>query len=142
MQGQNTYQFQRWAHVYGDASEKSFSIVYIDDDNKERTLDLVAPSPDLFKLWFGGLKALVKRLEEQRKNYSQDSLFLKNLWDRADRDHSGSLDSSEVIKLIASINVNMPASQIRRMYNDFDTDKNGKLDFQEFIEFMNFLRKR
>lgn len=142
MQGQNTYQFQRWASVYGDASDKSFSIVYLNKNNKERTLDLISPSPDIFKLWFGGLKSLVKKLQEQRQNYSLDALYLKSLWDRADDDHSGSLSTKEVISLVQSINVNLPADKIRQMYKKFDTDQSGTLDFQEFIEFMGFLRKR
>jgi hypothetical protein len=128
--------------VYGDASDKSFSIVYLNKNNKERTLDLIAPSPDIFKLWFGGLKSLVKKLQEQRQNYSLDALYLKSLWDRADADHSGSLSSKEIVSLISSINVNLPLDKVKAMYKKFDVDQNGTLDFHEFIEFMGFLRKR
>lgn len=142
MQGQNTFQFQRWSSVYGDASDKSFSIVYLNQDNQECTLDLIAPSPDIFKLWFGGLKLLVKKLQEQRQNYSLDALYLKSLWDRADADHSGSLSTREIINLVSSINVNLATDKIRALYKKFDVDQSGTLDFQEFIEFMQFLRKR
>lgn len=142
MQGQNTFQFQRWSSVYGDASDKSFSIVYLNKNNKERTLDLISPSPEIFKLWFGGLKSLVKKLQEQRQNYSLDTLYLKSLWDRADDDHSGSLSSKEVIQLIQAVNINMQVEKIRQLYKKFDTDQSGTLDFQEFVQFMAFLRKR
>lgn len=142
MPGQNTYQFQRWASIYGAASEKSFSIVYLSIDNEERSLDVIAPSPEVFKLWFGALSNLVKNLKLQRENFSPDALYLKSLWDRADADHSGTLTSREVVQLIASININMPSSNVRAMYKKFDLDGNGLLDFKEFMEFMAFLRKR
>ena len=111
-------------------------------DNQERTLDLIAPSPDIFNMWPGGLQALVKALQDQRDNFSLDALFLKSLWDRADSDDSGTLTIREVVQLVASINVNLPAEKIKNMYKSFDTDQNGLLDFNEFIEFMNYLRKR
>lgn len=142
MKGQTTFQFQRWASVYGEASDKSFSIVYHTADNEERTLDMIAPSHDIFNLWFGGLSAIVRKLKEQRENFSLDALHLKSLWDRADADSNGTLTIREVVNLIASININMSSDKIRRMYKDFDEDQNGLLDFNEFIEFMNFLRKR
>lgn len=141
-QGQTTFQFQRWTSIYGEASEKSFSIIYLTADNQERTLDIIAPSPDIFKLWYGGLTTLVKKLQEQRENFSLDALYLKSLWDRADADHSGTLTIKEVVQLISSINVNLPAEKVKNMYKSFDVDQNGLLDFNEFIEFMNYLRKR
>jgi hypothetical protein len=142
MQGQNTFQFQRYSQHYGDASEKSFSIVYLDEDGRERTLNLIAPSPDIFKLWHDGVKALVTKLKEQRQNYSLDSLFLKSLWDRADTDHSGTLNAKEIIGLVASINVNLPNETIKSLFKKYDVDQSGTLDFTEFVEFMSFLRKR
>lgn len=142
MQGQTTPQFQRWISVFDDAKEKSFSIVYLSKDNEERTLDVIAPSPEVFHLCYNGLSALIKKLREQRENFSLDALYLKSLWDRADHDHSGSLTSKEVIHLVQSINVNMPVTKIKDMYKSFDTDDDGEFDFQEFIEFMTFLRKR
>jgi phosphatidylinositol phospholipase C, delta len=142
MQGQNTFQFQRYSHIYADANEKSFSIVYQDTDGTEKTLDLIAPSPDIFKLWHDGIKSLITKLQEQRKNYSIDSLFLKSLWDRADADHSGSLNCKEVVSLVQSINVNLPADEVRKLFKKYDIDQSGSLDFSEFIEFMTFLRKR
>lgn len=142
MQGQNTFQFQRYSQNYGDASEKSFSIVYLDEDGIEKTLNLIAPSPDIFKLWHDGIKALVTKLSEQRQNYSLDSLFLKSLWDRADADHSGTLNMKEIINLVASINVNLPNDAVKKLFKKYDVDQSGTLDFTEFVEFMTFLRKR
>lgn len=142
MQGQNTFQFQRYSQIYGDANEKSFSIVYQDSDGKEKTLDLIAPSQDIFKLWHDGLKALVQKLKEQRDNYSLDALFLKSLWDRADTDHSGTLNAKEIVRLVQSINVHLPTPTVKVLFKKYDVDNSGTLDFAEFVEFMTFLRKR
>jgi hypothetical protein len=142
MQGQNTYQFQRWSSLFGDAQDKSFTVIYLTDDNEERTLDIIAPSPELFKLWYSGLSLLMKNIQEKRKKLSLDDLYLKSLWERADADQSGTLSSKEIIQLISSINMNLSTDTIREMYNKFDVDKNGVIDFEEFVEFMRFLRKR
>ncbi len=142
MQGQNTFQFQRWSQLFADAQERSFTIVYRTEDGEERTLDLIAPSPEIFKLWYSGLNHLLKTIDEKKKKFSLDALYLKSLWERADSDHSGTLTSKEVIQLISSININLAADTIRQMYAKFDIDQNGLLDFDEFVEFMTFLRKR
>lgn len=142
MQGQNTFQFQRFSALYGDSQDKSFSIIYRNDDNEEKTLDLMAPSPEIFKMWFTGISLLLKSIQEKRKKFSLDALYLKSLWEKADADHSGTLTSKEVIQLIASININFSSDTIKEMYNKFDVDKNGLLDFDEFVEFISFLRRR
>ena len=142
MQGQNTHQFQRLAADFGEATPKSFSILYLNAESKEKTLDLIAPSLDIFKNWFESLQSIVDKLQDQRNNLSQDTLYLKGIWDRADVDHSGTLDAKELVQLVSSININLPASTITAMYTKFDLDGNGVMDFNEFLEFMAVLRKR
>ena len=60
--GQTTPQFQRWAHIYGEAKENSLSIVYTDNTGKEKTLDITTPTYDLYNLFFNGLQELVNKL--------------------------------------------------------------------------------
>lgn len=141
MKGQNTFQFQRWTSVYGEAGEKSFSLIYF-DGNEERTLDLIAPSPDIFKLWYGALEFLIKKIQNQKQKLSADELFLKSAWDKADRDRNGTLNRSEVIKLVSTLNINIPGSKVGDLFKKYDTDGNGVLDFDEFVGFMDFLLKR
>jgi hypothetical protein len=142
MPGQTTPQFQRWVSIFEEAKDKSFSIVYTTADNEERTLDVIAPSPDIYYTCFNGLNAKVKAFKEQRENYSLDNLYLKTLYDRADVNHDNSLSTNEVISIVATMNLNMPSNQIKAMITKFDVDKNGTFDFNEFVEFMGFLRKR
>lgn len=142
MQGQNTHQFQRYVRTFTDATEKSFSIVYLTTNNEERTLDVIAPSADVFNLCYGGLSNLLRKLQDQRQNFSLDALYLKAVWDRADTDRNGTLSSSEVLNIVNSINLNIPTVKVKAMYKAFDADNNGSLDFPEFVEFMSLLRKR
>lgn len=142
MPGQNTFQFHRWTPIYGEAREKSFSIIYHNQENEERSLDVISPSGEVYNLWFGGLAFLVQELKQQRENSSEEALYLKSLFDRADADHNGTLTSREIINLISSVNINMPTSRIRELYNKFDTDNSGGLDFQEFVDFVGLLRQR
>jgi len=69
-------------------------------------------------------------------------MYYKTLWDRADTDHSGSLDINEVVKLLTSANISLPFATIKKLYKQFDTDRSCLLDFQEFIDLMNRIRKR
>ncbi len=116
--------------------------MYQDKSNQEQTLDLIAPSQEIYELWFDGLSSLVKKLKDDRRNYSLDMLYLRALWDRADADHSGTLTSSEVFKMLSLINVNMAGDRMQKMFKKFDVDNSGALDFREFIEFMSSLRRR
>lgn len=74
MPGQTTSQFQRWAHMYGEAKENSLSIVYTDTNGKEKTLDITTPTFDLYNLFFNGLQELVDKLHVMPK---LNSLILK-----------------------------------------------------------------
>lgn len=139
--GQNTFQFQRWTSVYGEAGPKSFSLIYF-DGSEERTLDLIAPSPDIFRLWHGALDFLVKKIQNQRQRLSPDELFLKAAWDKADKDHSGTLDRNEIIKIVAHLNINLPPNKVGELFKKYDSDGNGVLDFTEFVDFMDFMLKR
>jgi len=118
------------------------SIVYLNDENEEITLDIIAPSGDIYRLFVDGLGSLIKKLKEQLDNYSLDALYLKSLWERADVDHSGILHSKEIVQIVSSINMNIDAGELMTLINKHDADGNGEFNFEEFVEFMSTLRKR
>ena len=52
--GQMTYKFERLSHIFGLAKEKSFSIIYADENGQEMSLDLIAPTLSVYRHWFRG----------------------------------------------------------------------------------------
>lgn len=60
----------------------------------------------------------------------------------ADRDHNGVLSFNEIIKLVAELNINMPKTSVRKIFEKVDLDRSGQLDIDEFIDFVRLLRER
>lgn len=80
--------------------------------------------------------------QADRENSSPDMLYLKDMWDRGDADGSGTLSEPEIIALVASMNISMPTEAVRKIFNTFDNDGSGSLNFEEFTEFIEVLRQR
>lgn len=140
--GQKTYPFQRWAHIFGPASEKSLSLIYFDETGQERSWDVIAPNGEQFEFWYGSLRSVLRKIKNRREKMSLDDLRLEEYWNKADCDHSGRLSTTEIVNLAASMNVNMPSKTILRLFRQVDVDKSGLLDFEEFIRFMDLLSVR
>jgi hypothetical protein len=69
------------------SKDKSFSILYADGEKgNEVSLDLMAPTPVIFKYWFKGIKKILERIQDVRANSSPDDLFIKQTWENAGRD--------------------------------------------------------
>lgn len=136
--GQMTASFERQKEQFGSAHGNSFSLIYSND----RSLDLIAPSPEVFRLWFVGLRQLLTDIKTEKMSTSNDKRFLKAKWDIADADGNGSLSKHEVVDLIVAMNINRPKKTIHAMYKKFDIDNSGTLSFKEFCALMDILRQR
>ena len=136
--GQKTVPFERLRRFFAEADSNSFSLIYGDD----RSLDLCAPTPDIFNLWYCGLSACLKNIQNERQHMDVDYRFLKVKWDEADTDKSGMLTRKEVLALVASMNVDRPTKVINRIFKEVDRDQSGTLNFEEFIQFIELLRNR
>lgn len=74
-------------HTFGLSKDKSFSILYADGEKgNEVSLDLMAPTPVIFKYWFKGIKKILERIQDVRANSSPDDLFIKQTWENAGED--------------------------------------------------------
>ena len=103
---------------------------------------MTTPTYDIYNLMFNGLQEVVQKLKELTASYSQDTLYVKSLWDRADSDHSGTLDLQEIVQLLVSANIKIPFATVKKLMKVVDVDHSECLDFQEFVELMNIIRKR
>ena len=103
---------------------------------------MVAPTYDIYNLLFNGLQEVVQNLKDLTASYSQDTIYMKSLWDRADSDHSGTLVLSEIVQVLVSANIKIPLATVKKLIKIVDSDHSERLDFKEFIELMNIIRKR
>jgi hypothetical protein len=138
--GQQTVNFSRLN--YKDAKERSFSIIYLNKENQENTLDIVTTTNEIFNYLFSAFSSLFAKIQDDKSKLSIDMLYLKSKWDVADDDNSGTLNTEEVINLISTMNINMSTKNLRKMFAKVDEDQNGTLNFEEFLNFMGLLRKR
>ena len=103
---------------------------------------MTAPTYDIYNLLFNGLQEVVQKLKDLTASYSQDTIYMKSLWDRADSDHSGTLVLSEIVQVLVSANIKIPFATVKNLMKIVDKDHSECLDFNEFIELMNIIRKR
>jgi len=136
--GQNTFPFERQKKFFGGADMTSFSLIYGDG----RSLDLCCPTPDIFNIWFCGLKACLKNIEEDRNNMDVDIRFLKSKWNEFDINRNGFLPRKDIYRLVSSLNINRPTTSLDALFKQVDRQKNGTLDYEGFVKFMDLLRNR
>lgn len=140
--GQMTVPFQKVVAKFGPVKQNSFSIIYTNGAGDETSLDLIAPTPDVFKYWFDGLKIILKKVRYTKENASVEERYYKLKFEAADADRSGTLDVDEVIEIIYGMNIDLSKAVIRKMIQEVDEDNNGTLDFEEFSNLLAELRRR
>jgi hypothetical protein len=142
-EGQNTFPFHRLKKYFANAKQNSFSIIYgKGEEKKERSLDLIAPNNRNYKNWYNGLRCILKHLENIEHHVDVDRRFLKSKWDKIGTENKSYITKKDVFKVVASMNLGLSPSVINKIFNEVDRDKSLTLDFGEFCNFINMLRKR
>ena len=140
--GQHTPQFVRMSKYFGYAKETSLTVDFRDKWGRERTLNLMAPTPEVFEYLINCLEQIMKYCQSKKEGLSLENQYVEALWARSDRDRSGSLTKPEIIKLVSSMNINMPTKTIDKIFEKVDENKSGDLSYDEFLKFLELLRDR
>lgn len=141
--GQTTVQFARHEKNFGEPQivKKSLSLMYVKDGVK-CSLNIAAAHQQVFKYVYDVLKHIINEAAVRRKTMSVERLFFKAKFEEADTDRSLLVSKKEIFKLIPTMNINMSKHDIRSKFSEKDVDGNGELDFNEFSQFMESLRRR
>lgn len=141
LKGQQSTRFEelKVAEIYPGATSRSFSIIYGEND---ASLDLIAPTVEDFRLWYKGLNKVVTDIAFSREYTKLDVLFLKAKYQTADKNNDGVLSKSEIFKLLTGINVNMTTAAVDVLFRKVDKDDSGTLNFDEFSNFVQVIRRR
>ncbi|CAF1332782.1 unnamed protein product [Adineta ricciae] len=67
---------------------------------------------------------------------------LRDAFDLFDRDHSGSISSTELKQLLLALNFKPSESLLRKVMKEMDTDGNGTIEFSEFAKAMSSVYSR
>lgn len=109
----------------------------------KKTLNLLFPSSDFLYLWVSGLQILINDCYKIHKTQRQKTLgHLKQIFAQTDKDMNGTLDFLEAKKLMIDLNIFITDKELQAKFNEYDFDKSGNLDFQEFLSLMNIYRTR
>lgn len=138
---------------FGYGSDKSLSIIYVDRTSsmfstttsnvgKETSLDLMLPNEEMFQFLFNALTSVLQIQRVEKRNTSTDDLYAKKCWEKADKDHSGSLTMEEVTDVVGYMNMNIPKPTVAKLFKKVDVNGSGHLQFNEFITFIDILRMR
>ena len=60
----------------------------------------------------------------------------REIFDLVDKDHGGSISSTELAELMSTLGINASQEEIRAMVAEIDADGNGDIDFDEFVAVM------
>ncbi|XP_029839472.2 1-phosphatidylinositol 4,5-bisphosphate phosphodiesterase eta-2 isoform X1 [Ixodes scapularis] len=120
-----------------------FSIVI---SPKNDTLDLVACNANDCELWVRGLRHLVANCKNTRRDQEYER-WLRDQFQKADVNRSGSLNFSECQNLLKQLNVSMDKNHCRALFNAANfkchkVDGEDVLDREEFIKFYHSLLSR
>ena len=138
--GQKTAEFERLKTYFGVADSKSLTIFYRDIGNKDCSLNLICANKQSYKQFNAILRHRIMKIQEEKKNMTLEEQYIQEMWNQADIDHNGKLSKSEIMRILASMNIHMPRSTQEERFRKFDEDSSGQLDYDEFRKFMEVLR--
>ncbi len=123
----------------------AFSILY---HNNRHSIDLLADSEEIRTQWIEGLEYLIKQYQSHiRTHHEITDRWIWYLFARADHDHSGKLNRSEVRRLLISLNIELDERDIDQYFNQANIRTNNyeelrNLDRDEFFIFYKFISYR
>ena len=82
------------------------------------------------------ISGLLYYIEDLAKEVDRDDLResrrIAEEWALADSDGNGKLDFKEVQGLLNTLNIEIDNTALKNLYEEFDADRGGNLDFYEF----------
>ncbi|KAF8634995.1 hypothetical protein AX15_000610 [Amanita polypyramis BW_CC] len=134
-------QFQL-SQVYEDCW---LTIIYI-LDGTYKTLHLIAPSVEVFRMWDATLRKLYvirRELMSGLGNFEiRQALWEKQYWKGSDLEGNERLRFGEVEKLCKRMNIHSSSENLFRLFKQADVKNNGYLDFDDFRQFVKLLKGR
>ncbi|KAH3760283.1 phosphoinositide-specific phospholipase C [Pelomyxa schiedti] len=137
MKGQKSAVFEHANALHAippDSANLSFTIIY-NNSKVLSTADIIMPDAESYDLWTNALIYLVS----QEKIGNPELSFYSRVWGAV---NSGALSPKQLFSVLHKLNFDAPLSSVKTKFKEFDTDHNGHMDFNEFLNLMHALRAR
>ena len=122
--------------------------------NSEAALEAVPRVADIMAEELGWSRKVKRAQIEEAKNYLEtyggrvpveDDYFIRvptleeasELFREVDRDGSGYLDEDEIRDMSIQLGMELSAKEVKAVFKEMDTDRDGKVTSVEFVEWMN-----
>jgi Ca2+-binding EF-hand superfamily protein len=74
--------------------------------------------------------------------FNSTRIRFRDLWYLADSEHKGALTALECYRLVSILNINMSPPAVSALFHKCDKNHNGRLQFEEFLDFIGNLEIR
>ncbi|GJJ14667.1 hypothetical protein Clacol_008933 [Clathrus columnatus] len=152
--GEATRSHRVQLRIAADAEPRWLTLVYL-ADGKYKTLNVVAPSIDVFHMWVDTVSKLWKLRRELASmsegktigDPARDVLRKEKVWERlywktSDEAGEERLEWKEVKKLCLRLNIHAPEADLLRKFKEADVYNQGFLNFTDFQRFVKLLKAR
>ncbi|KAG7451424.1 PLC-like phosphodiesterase [Guyanagaster necrorhizus] len=125
--------------------DRWITIIYI-LEGSYKTIHIVSDTTEIFTDWLTTLKKLCvvrQGLMTGLGNIKvRDTVWEKQYWKGADRQGDQRLEFAEVEGLCRRLNVNSSQAELRKIFEEADSQRYGYLDFDAFKRFVKLLKRR
>eukprot|EP01069_Polyplicarium_translucidae_P012979 Polyplicarium_translucidae@DN694_c0_g1_i2.p1 len=119
-----------WRGKNKSAEERALGIELL---SPVRRLRLVCSNQEQWKTWMKGLLyAHQKAITKRKRAASLTNDFIRQQWEQADLDQSGSIQPNELIHLLQKLNCRADVRYAEQLFDSFDMDGSRVLEYDEF----------
>ncbi|KAG1721258.1 PLC-like phosphodiesterase [Suillus paluster] len=128
-----------------DYEDRWITIIYI-LSGAYKTLHLISSTKDVFRMWDITLRKLYAIRQELMTGLGHEeirhAMWEKQYWTAADESGDQKLHFDEVEKLCRRLNINTSTEELKRLFKQADTKRQGFLNFSDFRCFVKLLKAR
>ncbi|KAJ7606651.1 PLC-like phosphodiesterase [Roridomyces roridus] len=122
-----------------DDEERWLTIVYM-VNSAWKTMHLLAPTKELMDMWTTAMRRLHSAQTDLMYGLGQGEL-LEAVWERHYWNAKG-FSFEDIERLCRRLNVSLREEELRRLFQQSDSNQGGCLDFEDFQRFVKLLRAR
>ncbi|KAG8921457.1 Phospholipase C, partial [Tulasnella sp. 408] len=143
--GADARNYREQLKISEEEESRWITIVYI-CDSKFKTLHVVAPSIQVFRMWVSTLRTLYALRRELMSGLGssekRELVWQRQYWKAADASGDSKLNFDEVQKMCHRLNIFPSKTTLKRQFDEADSDKDGLLNFADFQKFVKALKAR
>lgn len=143
--GADARNYREQFKVSEEEGARWITIVYT-FDGKFKTLHVVAPSIQIYRMWVSTLRTLYALRRELMSGLGnlerRELVWQRQYWKAADSSGDSKLSFDEVQKMCHRLSIFPSKTDLKKQFEAADSDKDGLLDFTDFQKFVKALKSR